>query len=189
MPLGSPKSARRVHRRFYDPQKHSYVLDGQTYQALPLFAGTVPEAERRTSSWKTLEHNIVVRRRGHIDAGSLGSWFLIQCLQQFGRNNLIYAMVNQKTYPGWGYMVEQGASTLWEQWNGYAAQSCNCYPAVGGWFQQGLGGILPDASEPGFRKIIIKPSIVGDLTWVKCTTIRSTAESAATGPETEASSQ
>jgi alpha-L-rhamnosidase len=161
-----PEICRRVHQRFYDPQRHTYVLDGQTYQALPLFAQTVPEADC-TAVQQMLEHNILVRRRGHLDTGHLGSWFLIQYLQQIGRNDLIYTIVNQKTYPGWSYMVEQGASTLWEYWNGYRAQSCNCYPAIGGWFQQGLAGILPDPAGPGFQKIIIRPSVVGDLTWVK----------------------
>jgi alpha-L-rhamnosidase len=157
---------RLVHQTYYDPKRHTYILDSQTYQALPLFAGTVPEADRDAVQ-RTLEQNILVRRREHIDVGSLGSWFLIQYLQRIGRNDLMYTVVNQKTYPGWGYMVERGASTLWEQWNGYVAQSCNCYPAIGSWFQQGLAGILPDPSSPGFRKIVIKPAVVGDLTWVK----------------------
>lgn len=161
-----PEICRHVHESFYDPKKHTYILESQTYQALPLFAQTVPEAERDAVR-QTLENNILVRRQGHIDTGAFGSWFLIQYLQQIGRNDLIYIMVNQRTYPGWGYMVEQGATTLWEQWNGYRAPSCNLYTAVGSWFYSGLGGIQPDPSVPGFRRIIIRPAVVGDLTWVK----------------------
>jgi hypothetical protein len=64
-------------------------------------------------------------------------------------------------------MVEQGATTLWEQWNGYWLQSVNTMSAIGHWFQQALAGILPDPAGPGFKKFFIKPSVVGDLTWVK----------------------
>jgi alpha-L-rhamnosidase len=98
----------------------------------------------------------------------LGTYFLFQYLQEAGRNDLAYTIVNQKDYPGWGYMLAQGATTFWEQWNGYWSQIHSCYAGIGGWFYQGLAGIRPDETGPGFKKIIIKPAVVGDLTWVKC---------------------
>ncbi len=76
-------------------------------------------------------------------------------------------IVSQKEYPGWGYMLEQGATTWWEQWNGYYSHIHSCFTSLDGWFYQGLSGIRPDPAAPGFKKIIIKPAIVGDLTWVK----------------------
>ena len=161
-----PEISRLVHETYYDRVKHSYLLDQQTYQALPLYAGTVPAADR-DDVMKQLEHNILVSRKGHLDTGALGTWFLIHYLQSIGRNDLIYTIANQRTYPGWGYMLDQGATTLWEQWNGYTAQSCNLYCAIGSWFHEGLAGILPDPKTPGYQRIIIKPSIVGDLKWVK----------------------
>jgi len=155
-----------IHKTYYDPEKHTYGLDSQIYKCLPLYTDVVPEPERAAVR-KALEDDIVVKRQGHLDTGSLGTWFLIQCLQKINRNDLMFTMVNQKTYPGWGYMVEQGATSLWEQWNGHKGQSVNCYPAIGHWFQQALSGIRPDESGPGFKKIIIRPAIVGDLQWVK----------------------
>lgn len=98
----------------------------------------------------------------------LGTYFLIQYLQDAGQNDLLYTIFSQKTYPGWGYMLSQGTTTLWEQWNGYWSQIHSCFTSPSGWFCQGLGGIRPDPSGPGFKKIVIKPAIVGDLTWVKC---------------------
>ena len=71
-------------------------------------------------------------------------------------------------FPGWGYMLSQGATTFWEQWNGSWSQIHSCYVSPGSWFYQGLAGIRPDESGPGFKKIIIKPAVVGDVTWVKC---------------------
>ena len=98
----------------------------------------------------------------------LGTYFLIQYLQEAGRDDLLYTIYNQQTYPGWGYMLAQGATTLMEQWNGYASQIHSCFASPGSWFYQGLAGIRPDASAPGFKQIIIKPAVVGELTWVKC---------------------
>jgi alpha-L-rhamnosidase len=65
-------------------------------------------------------------------------------------------------------MLEQGATTWWEQWNGYYSQIHSCFTSLDGWFYQGLAGIRPDPAAPGFKHSIIKPAVVGDLTWVKC---------------------
>jgi len=156
-----------IHAAFYDAEKQVYVLDEQAYQAMPLMTRIVPE-ELRGTIQKKLEDGILVKNKGHLDTGMLGTYFLFQYLQEAGRNDLLYTIVNQKTYPGWGYMLSQGATTLWEQWNGYWSQIHSCFAGPGGWFYQSLAGIRPDESGPGFKKIIIKPAVVGDLTWVKC---------------------
>ncbi len=98
----------------------------------------------------------------------LGTYFLLNYLMEIGRDDLLWLVVTQKDYPGWGYMLEQGATTWWEQWNGYWSQIHSCFTSLDGWFYQGLAGIRPDESGPGFKNIIIKPAVVGDLTWVKC---------------------
>ncbi|MGA2363622.1 MAG: family 78 glycoside hydrolase catalytic domain [Candidatus Aminicenantales bacterium] len=155
-----------IHAAFYDAQKQIYVLDEQSYQVMPLMAGIVPDDLRETIL-KKLEDGILVKNKGHLDTGMLGTYFLIQYLQEAGRDDLLYTIFNQKTYPGWGYMLTQGATTFWEQWNGYWSQIHSCFTSPGGWFYQGLAGIRPDESEPGFKKIIIKPAVIGNLTWVK----------------------
>ena len=170
-----------IHAAFYDAPKQLYVLDEQAYQLMPLMTGVVPDDLRETVLQK-LEDVILVKSKGHLDTGMLGTYFLIQYLQETGRNDLLYTIFNQKTYPGWGYMLSQGATTFWEQWNGYWSQIHSCFTSPGGWFYQGLAGIRPDADAPGFKKIIIKPAVVGDLTWVKCASrFASTAGSSATG--------
>jgi alpha-L-rhamnosidase len=77
-------------------------------------------------------------------------------------------MVNQRTYPGWGYMVENGATTCWEQWNGFYSQIHSCFPYIGSWFYRGLGGIQWDPENPGFKKIILRPAPVKSVDWVNC---------------------
>ena len=137
-----------IHAAFYDASKQLYVLDEQSYQVMPLMTGIVPE-DLRGAILKKLEDGILVKSKGHLDTGMLGTYFLIQYLQEIGRNDLLYTIFNQTTYPGWGYMLSQGATTFWEQWNGYCSQIHSCFTSPGGWFYQGLAGIRPD--ETGAR--------------------------------------
>lgn len=155
-----------VHAAFYDGSRQLYVLDEQSYQVMPLMTGVVP-AGLRPAVMKRLEDGILVNRGGHLDTGMLGTYFLLDYLSQIGRDDLIFTVVNQVTHPGWGYMLDQGATTWWEQWNGYYSRIHSCFTSLDGWFYQGLAGIRPDPRAPGFKRIIIRPAVVGDLTWVK----------------------
>ncbi len=160
------KMRKRIHKAYFDPAKHTYGSENQLYQAFPLFVGIVPEAER-AAVLKTLENNILVRRKGHLDFGISGVYYMGEYLRRIGRDDLMYTMLNQKDYPGYGYMLEHGATAWWEQWDGFWAQCINCYCGIGHWFIQSLAGIRIDEHGAGYKKIVIKPSIVGDLTWVK----------------------
>jgi alpha-L-rhamnosidase len=155
-----------VHAAFYDKAAGHYVIDEQAYYVMPLMTGVVPEPER-AAMLKKLEQNILVKNQGHLDTGMLGTYFMMEYLRGTGRSDLVFTMFNQTAHPGWGYMLEQGATTLWEQWNGHWSHIHSCFTSPDNWFYQGLGGIMPDPAVPGFKQIIIKPNMVGDLTWVK----------------------
>jgi alpha-L-rhamnosidase len=157
-----------IHNAFYDSGQQIYVLDEQTYQVMPLMTGIVPD-ELHATIMKKLENSILVKNNGHLDTGFWGTYYLIQYLQETERNDLIYSIMNQETYPGWGYMLSQGATTFWEQWNGFYSRIHSTFTSPGSWFYQGLSGIRIDETAPGFKRIIIKPAIVGDLKWVKAT--------------------
>jgi alpha-L-rhamnosidase len=98
----------------------------------------------------------------------IGTQIVFDYLQEINRNDLIDIMVNKKTYPGWGYMIEKGATTAWEQWNGYYSQIHSCFPYIGGWFFRGLGGIQWDPENPGFKNFILRPALVKSVDWVNC---------------------
>ncbi len=164
--LKLPKIRSSVHKTFYDENRQMYVIDEQPYYVMPLMTGVVPENLRSTIT-KKLEDNILIKAKGHLNTGMLGTYFLINYLHDIGRDDLIYTIMNQKTYPGWGYMIEKGATTMWEAWNGYWSMIHSCFTSPGSWFHQGLAGINADESAPGFKRVIIKPSIVGDLIWAK----------------------
>ena len=155
-----------IHTAFYDAVNKRYVIDEQAYYIMPLMTGVTPDAER-AAVMENLEKNILIKNKGHLDTGMLGTYFMMEYLREIGRNDLVFAMFNQTTYPSWGNMLEQGATTCWEQWNGYWSHIHSCFTGADNWFYQGPGGIRPDPCGPGFRKVIIKPAIVGDLMWVK----------------------
>ncbi len=155
-----------IHQAFYDADQGTYVYDQQAYYILPLMTGVVPE-NMREKVLRDLEYNIEITREGHLDTGLLGTYFMLEYLREIGRSDLLFTILNQTTYPGWGYMLEQGATTVWEQWNGYWSRIHSCFPSANNWLYQGLAGIQADSSEPGMKNVIIKPDPVGDVTWVK----------------------
>jgi alpha-L-rhamnosidase len=155
-----------IHEAFYEPENGHYVIDEQAYQVMPLLAGVVP-GSLRADIMKKLEELILVTRGGHLDTGMLGTYFLFQYLSEIGRNDLLFTIATQTGYPGWGHMREEGATTFWEQWNGFWSRIHSCFTGPAGWIQNALGGIRPDPASPGFQHFIIKPALVGDLAWVK----------------------
>ena len=103
--------------------------------------------------------------------GIFGTHFLLEQLSQNGRNDLAYALANRKTFPSWGWMLENNATTLWEHWAGSDGTFSNNHPMFGsisGWFFRWLGGIQPARDAVGFDRIVIRPQTVPDLLWVKC---------------------
>jgi len=156
----------KVHEAFYDPAAEFYVSDEQAHYVMPLMSGVVPD-KLQAKVFQKLEVNIMEKKQGHLDTGMLGTYFMMEYLREIGRSDLVFTMFNQKSYPGWGYMIEQGATAFWEQWNGYWSQVHSCFTSADNWLYQGLAGIQADPNAPGFKNVIIKPEIVGDVTWVK----------------------
>jgi alpha-L-rhamnosidase len=100
----------------------------------------------------------------------------MRVLSDNGRSDLAYTLASQKTYPSWGYMLERGATTIWELWNGDTADpamnSHNHLMLIGDlniWFHEYLAGIRTDPAQPGFKRFQIRPYPVGDLGWVEAT--------------------
>jgi alpha-L-rhamnosidase len=84
---------------------------------------------------------------------------MLQYLTEKGRSDLVYLMMKQKTYPGWGYMISQGANTCWEQWNGYWSNIHSCFTSGGGWFFTGVAGIRQVEKSVAFKHLLIAPQL------------------------------
>jgi alpha-L-rhamnosidase len=157
--------SKAIHRRFYNAGEHSYLNGDSALQAFPLLTGIVPP-ELRERVMASLENTIRVRNEGRLDTGMHGTYFLIKYLMEADRNDLVYLMTNTREYPGWGYMLANGATTTWESWTG-GSHIHDTLISIGAWFTQAIAGIRSDGSSPGFEHFVIKPSVVGDLTFAK----------------------
>ncbi|MCM1294847.1 MAG: glycoside hydrolase family 78 protein [Muribaculaceae bacterium] len=134
-----------------------------TANLLPLAMHLVP-AQYNDSVKATLLRKIEIEDDAHINSGVIGIQWLMRYLSECGRGDLAYRIASTDTYPGWGYMVKNNATTIWELWNGNTADpamnSGNHVMLLGDlvtWCYQNLGGINPDAAAPGFKHIVIKP--------------------------------
>jgi len=156
-----------LHENWFNEEDTTYANGEQPYLIFPLQTGVVPE-ELRDAIFDKYVHTIMVTDNGHLNTGMIGTQIMFDYLIDNNRHDLIDIIVNRTTYPGWGYMVEKGATTCWEQWNGYYSQIHSCFPYIGGWFYRGLAGIQWDPENPGFKNIILRPSLVKSVDWVKC---------------------
>jgi len=161
------------NKHFWNASNGYYGNDSQTSDAFSLYAGVVPK-EHQEKVVKSLVRNILLKHNGHLWTGILGTKALIEVLSKCNRIDVLNKIVDQTTYPGWGYMVSKGATTLWERWGGYkyfdaGMNSLNhiMFGSVDEFFYKDLAGIR--AEEPGFKNILIKPFITGDLTFAKGT--------------------
>ncbi len=161
--------------KFLNRKLGQYDNGTQTSCVLPLAFGLAPE-ELRSRIFERLVRKITEESKGHIGTGLIGGQYLNRILSDNGRADLAYTIATQEDYPSWGYMIQKGATTIWELWNGDTADptmnSGNHVMLVGDlviWLYEYLAGIRPDPERPAFKHIIMKPHPVGDLTFVKAT--------------------
>jgi alpha-L-rhamnosidase len=184
--LGRPDDAARdralaarlttaLNARFFDAQRGCYDNGSQTACVLPLALGFVPEGQG-SRVFAQLVSKIANESRNHIGTGLVGGQWLMRTLTAHGRADLAYTLAANRTYPSWGYMVDRGATTIWELWNGDTADpamnSGNHVMLVGDlvlWMYEGLAGIKSDPEQPGFKRVLMEPHPVGDLSYVKAT--------------------
>ena len=161
------------NKAYFQSATNTYSNGSATSSVLPLAFGMVPEEDRQGVA-DALVRKIDDQDKGHIDTGLIGGQWLMQTLTESGHTDVAYQIATQPGYPGWGYMVNHGATTIWELWNGDTANpamnSGNHLMLVGDlvtWFYQNLAGIRTDRDHPAFKHIIMQPTPVGDLSYVQ----------------------
>lgn len=156
------------NQKFLQPGTGRYDSTFQSSQAFALYNGLIPDNER-SRALDVLVQNVAAHGN-HLTTGIFGTKYMLNSLTDAGRADVAFDMVNQKTFPGWGYMIEHGATTLWEHWAFSDDTYSHNHPMFGSvseWFYKALAGIKPAPDAVGFDKIIIAPQPVGDLKWVK----------------------
>jgi len=155
------------NQKFFCPTNGSYATGSQCANSIPLVMNLVEPTNRAT----VLEAVVAdVRQHGNaITAGDVGYRYLLRALAEGGRCDVIFDMNNQSEKPGYGYQLKMGATSLTEAWNANPSSSQNHFMLgqIMEWFYADLAGIAPDPAGPGFKKILIRPQPVGDVTWVK----------------------
>ncbi|MDH7480629.1 MAG: family 78 glycoside hydrolase catalytic domain [Armatimonadota bacterium] len=177
------KIADAFNAKFFHPESNTYGNGSQYSNAWPLYLGIVPK-EHKKAVVDNLVHDIMVNHKGHLSVGFLGARYLPDVLCNEGHPDVAYTIVTQKDYPGWGYMIENGATTIWELWvyavgNGMNSHNHPAFGSISAWFYRKIAGIAPKFEHGGFEYFYIKPFVMGDLTEAKASveTIRGTAAS------------
>jgi alpha-L-rhamnosidase len=146
-------------QRFYDEDNGTYGPAGGNIFALKM---GVPE-EQYEKVIRALKSDIE-KNEGHLDTGIFGTQFFFEVLSKHGLHELAYGAMNKRTEPGYGWWIEQGATTSWEKWDGQGSRN---HPMFGGgitWFYQVLAGMNSDPEKPGYRHIVFRPQPPADIT-------------------------
>lgn len=159
------RAAAAVQTRFFDAAHNQYVDGRQGANFFALAFGLVP-GERRKAVLDRAAEILERDNNAHFDTGFIGTPLVLDVLTESGRADLAYRLMNQRDFPSFGYMLDRGATTLWESWDGNGSHMHPMYGGACRWFWQGLAGIVPDADHPGFRHFFVKPSLVAGIDWV-----------------------
>ncbi len=146
--------------------------DTQTAYVLALQFDMLPENLRLQAADRLVRN--IRRYDNHLTTGFLGTPYLCHVLSRFGHADVAYQLLLQDTYPSWLYPVKMGATTIWERWDGikpdgsFEEPSMNsynhyAYGAIGDWMYRVIAGIDTKTDAPGYKQIIIKPTIGGNL--------------------------
>jgi alpha-L-rhamnosidase len=151
--------------KFYKPETGLYANGSITALSCALYQGLV-EPENKA---KVLDNLVVeIKKQGYkMDVGILGAKYVLNVLAENDRLDVAYEMLQQRAFPSYGYWIDQGATTLWEEWNGNQSHNHVMFGDVSAWMYKYLAGIKPAA--PGFKQIVIKPNVIGDLTYASGT--------------------
>lgn len=146
------------------PDSVFYGNNTATANLLPLAFGMVPDSVKKDIV-DNIVTNIITRGKGHVTCGVIGISWLLRSLSDNGFADVAYLLATNSTYPSWGYMAEQGATTIWELWNGDKANpamnSGNHVMLLGDlvtWAYQYLAGIRQTDNSVGYKHIVLKPS-------------------------------
>ena len=148
-----------IHKVFYHPELETYGTGSQLDFVYPLLVGAVPQDIQSKVRRKLIEG------WDHLGVGLVGVPVLTEWATQNHEADYMYRMLKQPDYPGYLYMVNQGATGTWEDWQDPRSYFHNCYNGIGSWFYQALGGIIP--TKPGYKTVLINPQHPHGLQWVR----------------------
>lgn len=157
-----------IHKTFYRADEGIYATGSQLDMSYPMLVGVVPDA-----LYDKVKENMIAitqqKHKGHIAVGLVGVPILTEWVTRNKEVDLFYQMLKKRDYPGYLYMIDNGATATWEYWSGERSRVHNCYNGIGTWFYQAVGGLRLDEAAPGYRHVFIDPQIPTGVTWAKIT--------------------
>jgi alpha-L-rhamnosidase len=161
------------NKRLFNPQTAQYESATQTSYVLPLAFSLVPD-EFRPRVTQNLVDDIMIQHQGYATVGLLGMQWLMEVLTETGHADVALAIATRTKRPSWGYMIAQGATTIWERYDmntrdpGMNSEALLIQTGdLEAWFYQSLAGINYDPEHPGFKNIVMHPRVVPGLTIAK----------------------
>lgn len=151
----------------------------QTAQAMALGFGVVPASEVKRTEDALV--SAVLRTGGHVDFGIFGAKTVFRALSRAGRSDLALQMIVRPDFPSFGHWVEQGATSLWEHWNGKSSRNHIMFGDFAAWAMQFIGGIrlspsadwsdmIPSPTAPASKDILLSPIPIDGLDFAEAET-------------------
>ncbi len=150
---------------FFHKDTKQYGSGSQAANAMSVYMGLV-EPQNKPAVIENLIKDIRAHNNG-VTAGDIGFRYLLRVLDDAGRSDVIFDMNSRSDVPGYGYQLARGATSLTESWQGNRISSNNHFMLghLMEWFYSGLGGIKSDSNDVAFKHIVIRPELVGDVTY------------------------
>jgi alpha-L-rhamnosidase len=153
------------NQRFLNPTTGLYANNSQTSQVLPLYLGMVPNNTRQLVLRRLIED--IHQHGDHMTTGFVGVMPMIHGLADWSHPDLAYTVAMQKDLPGFLWMTANDSTTMSESVDGPLGTLLHPFgTCIGSFLFRDIAGIRPDPSDPGYRKIIIRP-LFGNLRWAK----------------------
>jgi len=154
-----------INAKYFNAETVSYGSGVQTELSMAL-QWNIVEDQYRLKLAENLAKRVAADGM-HIDVGVLGAKAVLNALSDNGQSETAYKLAAQDTYPGWGWWIANGATTLHENWDMQATRDISdnhmMFGEIGGWFFKGIGGIKIDERQPGFKNILLQPHFVEGL--------------------------
>jgi alpha-L-rhamnosidase len=151
--------------KYLDTATGIYGTGLQTELSVPLYWGLAPEKLKAKVAANLAAR--VAADGNHLDVGLLGTKAILNALSENGYAGLAYQLASRETFPSWGWWITNGATTLYENWPIDAKSDISLnhimFGEIGAWMYKGIGGILPDPAQPGFKNTLLRPHFVPGL--------------------------
>ena len=161
----SVKISDAINAKYLNKETGIYGSGLQTELSAPLFWGIVPDDLKQKVA-ENLAKRVVADGK-HLDVGLLGTKTILNALSENGHADLAYEVAAQEDFPSWGWWIKNGATSLYENWPIDAQRDISLnhimFGEIGAWYYKALGGIKPDAEQPGFKNVLVEPHFVKGL--------------------------